>query len=155
ADPDAFTTYLTTYNTLLTLQAGSGLAAALTVLSGDALTVTPVAAQEHANRFAERLGTYTWSNSSNIWGLIAYGDQDADSDGNGPGFQSNGLEFQMGFNTSLGANTRLGLSIGYNDADIDLTDRAAAAGVESWSAGAHLRHDFGPVYVSGQFTYSW
>jgi len=154
-NPLVYTTYLGTYNSLLTLQAGSGLAAALNTLSGDALTVTPVAAQEHASRFAERLGTNTWSNSSNLWGLIAYGDQDADSDGNGPGFQSNGLEFQMGFNTSLGANTRLGLSVGYNDGDVDLTDRAASAQIESWNVGAHLRHDFGPVYVSGQLTYSW
>jgi outer membrane autotransporter protein len=77
------------------------------------------------------------------------------SDGNGPGFNADGLEFQLGFNTSLGANTRLGLSVGYNDADVDSSDRVVTAGIETWSVGAMLRHDFGPAYVSGLLTYSW
>jgi autotransporter-associated beta strand protein len=153
-NPLVFTTYLATYNTLLGLNTNGQLQGALNVLSGDALTALPVAAQEHANRFAQRLDSYTWSNSSNIWGLIAYGDQDADGDGNGPGFRANGLEFQIGFNTSLGADTRLGLSAGYNDGDVDSDDRLASADIETWSLGAQLRHDFGPAYVSGQLTYS-
>ena len=154
-NPLVFTDYLGTYNALLGLQTNGPLQGALNSLSGDALTVLPVAAQEHASRFAQRLDTYSWSNSSNVWGLIAYGDQEADSDGNGPGFDADGLEFQMGFNTSLGANTRLGLSVGYNDAEVDSSDRVVAADIESWSVGAQLRHDFGPVYVSGQLTWSW
>jgi fibronectin-binding autotransporter adhesin len=153
-NPVVFTTYLTTYNTLLALT-GSQLQGALNVLSGDALTAFPVAAQEHANRFAGRLNAYTWSNSSNLWGLIAYGDQSADSDGNGPGFSANGVEFQLGFNTSLGHNTRLGLSAGMNNGDVSVDDRLTTGNVDTWSLGAQLRHDFGQVYVSGQLTYSW
>lgn len=155
ADPDVYGTYLTTYNTLLALGTNGPLQAALDTLSGDALTVVPVALQDQASRFAHRLDAYTWSNSSNVWGLIAYGDQDADSDGNGPGFNADALEFQIGFNTSLGANTRLGISAGYNDGDLDSSDRLVSADIETWSLGAQLRHDFGPVYASGQFTYSW
>jgi len=150
----AFSTYLGTYNTLLPLSGGQ-LQGALNALSGDALTAFPVAAQEHANRFAERLNSYTWSNSSNVWGLIAYGDQDADGDGNGPGFEAKGVEFQLGFNTSLGHDTRLGLSVGYNNGDISIDDRLTTGNVDTWSVGAQLRHDFGQVYASGQLTYSW
>ncbi|HTU11843.1 MAG TPA: autotransporter domain-containing protein [Allosphingosinicella sp.] len=154
-DADVFGTYLTTYNTLLALGTNGPLQTALDTLSGDALTAVPAAAQEHSNRFSHRLAANTWSNSSNVWGLIAYGDQSADGDGNGPGFDADGLEFQVGFNTSLGANTRLGLSAGYNEGNVDVDGRAASANVDSWSIGAHLRHDFGPVYASGQLTYSW
>ncbi len=153
-NPLVFTTYLSTYNTLLPLS-GAQLQGALNVLSGDALTAFPVAAQEHANRFAERLNANTWSNSSNLWALIAYGDQDADGDGNGPGFEADGVEFQIGFNTSLGPNTRLGLSAGMNNGDVSVDDRLTTGNVDTWSVGAQLRHDFGQLYVSGQLTYSW
>ena len=154
-NPAVFTTYQGTYNTLFTASPGAAFQADLDTLSGDALTIFPIAAQGAAERFGDRLETNTWSNSSNLWGLIAYGDQNGDSDGNGPGYKSNGVEFQIGFATSLGEDTRVGVSVGMANDDVAADGRVASGNVDTWSVGAHLRHDFGGAYVAVQGTYSW
>jgi subtilase-type serine protease len=96
-----------------------------------------------------------WSNSSNLWGLASYADDDADSDGNGPGFEADGFEFQAGYNTSLGENTRFGVSLGYGQTDVDDDAGLLSGEVETISAGLGLRHDFAGFYLGGQVSYSW
>ncbi|HEV7658986.1 MAG TPA: autotransporter domain-containing protein [Allosphingosinicella sp.] len=153
-NPLVFTTYLPLYNALL-LSDAAGLRASLDIVSGDALTVTPIAAQGAAERFGDRLTTHTWSNSSNLWGLVAYGDQDGDGDGNGPGFGANGFAMQIGFATSIGPDTRFGLSAAMTNDDVDVDGRVASAEVDTRSVGAHIRHDFSMVYLAAQLTYNW
>jgi outer membrane autotransporter protein len=154
-NPAVYSTYLATYNALLTAGNAGGLGAALDTLSGDALASFPLAEQAGAQRFGDRLAQYTWSNSSNVWLLAAYYDDNADSDGNGPGFDAQAWEFQGGFATSLGENTRLGFSAGMSNGDIDVDERATTGDLDTWSLGVHLRHDLQGFYFAGQGTYSW
>ena len=55
ANPLVFSTYLTTYNALVAAPNAAALQQDLDTLSGDALTVLPIAAQRAADRFGERL----------------------------------------------------------------------------------------------------
>jgi outer membrane autotransporter protein len=148
-----FTTYAALYDTLLIEARDGRLAGQLESLSGDALTPYPLAAQRSAQRFGEQLEQYTWSNSSNLWGLVAYADEQADGDGNGPGFKASGPVFQIGFNTSLAEGTRMGLSLGYSKIDLDSSQLTGA--IDTWSTGVRLRQDFRGFYAAGQGTYSW
>jgi outer membrane autotransporter protein len=155
SNPLAYTTYAPIYNALLSAPSSASLQQNLTTLSGDGLTAFQIAAQGAADRFGERLEAHTWSNSSNLWGSVAYGSQDGDSDGNGPGYQSKGAEFQIGFATSLGKDTRVGVSAGLTKDDVDVDGRATTGNVETWSVGVQLRQDFGRAYFAGQATYNW
>jgi autotransporter-associated beta strand protein len=152
-NPLVFSTYADLYNTLLIGGQTNVLRGQLETLSGGALTPYSLVEERNAQRFGDRLEQYTWSNSSNLWGLVAYGDQQADSDGNGPGFRAKGTEFQLGFATSLAENTRLGISAGYSNMDVGSS--GLNGGVDTWSVGLHLRGDFGGLYAAGQGTYNW
>jgi outer membrane autotransporter protein len=77
-----------------------------------------------------------------------------DSDGNGPGFDANATEYQIGYDHRLGANSIVGLSVGKSDADIDVDDRSADGNIDTTSFGAYARHDAANWYGSAALSYN-
>ncbi len=160
ANPAVFSTYAGLYNTLIFAPA-SALSANFSNISGDALTAFDLAAQASADRFHDQLGDQAADHvrgpagDPNVWATISRDHDNIDSDGDGPGFDTNATQFAGGVDVIPQAGLDLGVAVGASKDDLSIADRNASGKMDSWSLGAYGRYEAGQLYVAGQVSFDW